>query len=93
MLDPQASQFPGEGSPRELLERLLMQINLVEVLHLRLVGIQARRLTSPEQEPKLRMEAVGVEDELRSAQAELERLGSRLRAEVIALPPSRSPGF
>lgn len=95
MLDPRASPSPDDDSTRHLLERLLVQLNLVEVLYLRLVRIQARRLAHPEQE-ELKAEAVRTEDELRIAQAELEELGVRAKGEHVratVLPPRRTPGF
>lgn len=95
MLDPRASPSPDDDSTRHLLERLLVQLNLVEVLYLRLVRIQARRLAHPEQE-ELKAEAVRTEDELRIAQADLEELGVRVKEEHVratVLPPRRTPGF
>lgn len=93
MLDPHASQPPDEGTVRERLARLLVQIQLTEVLYLRLVGIEVHRLAGPEQDARLRAESLRLERELRAAQTELERLGRGLRVENDALPPRPGPGF
>lgn len=63
------------GELRAALHRLRVQLALVEVLYLRLVALQARRLSSPESELELAQEALRLEGELASANRELERLG------------------
>ena len=84
-------EHADENSARALLEQILIQISLVEVLYLRLVGLEARRLADAELETVLQPEAERIQDELRCARAELERLGSRVRADDRA--PGRPVGF
>jgi hypothetical protein len=91
MVLPDERNSPGESdSARVLLERVLAQLQLVEVLYLRLIGLQTRRLAQPELESELLSEARKVEAELRLAQEELELLGCRGTGEP---PRSARPGF
>ena len=85
MIDPRDSERP-EGQPdsealvelRDELHRLRMQLVLVEVLYLRLVALQARRLADPELEHELAPEIVNLESELARARNELQRRGISL---------------
>lgn len=73
-MDPAGNAPELEGLRAEL-HRLRVQLALVEVLYLRLVALQSRRLACPEQEPELALEALRLEAELARANEELERLG------------------
>ena len=84
MLRPDDDERAIEIPARALLEQILIQLNLVEVLYLRLVGLQARRLAHAELETVLQPEVARIQAELRCAQAELERLGCRVRADGLA---------
>jgi len=85
MLQPHEPAAPdGNDEARGLAElraemhRLRVQLVLVEVLYLRLVALQARRLADPAQELTLAPEAARLEAELACARTELERQGSTL---------------
>ena len=73
-MDPSGDAPELESLCTEL-HRLRVQLALVEVLYLRLVALQSRRLASPEQERELAPEALRLEAELARANQELERLG------------------
>ncbi len=82
---------PELAELRARLHRMRVQLALVEVLYLRLIGLQARRTADPELETELAPEALLLEEELRTAQAELERLGCSLSWQDflgLALPRS-----
>lgn len=63
---------------RMQLDRMRIQLVLVEVLYLRLIGLQARRAADPHLEAELASEVAELEQELRAAHDELERLGCAL---------------
>lgn len=70
---------PGElGELRTELHRLRVQLALVEVLYLRLIALQARRLADPDLDHELAPEVLRLETELALARQELERLGASL---------------
>jgi len=71
-VDPELAEL------RTRLHRMRVQLSLVEVLYLRLIGLQARRAADPRLEIELTSEVLGLERELQAAQTELERLGCSL---------------
>lgn len=79
---------PAElGELRAELHRLRVQLALVEVLYLRLIALQARRLADPDLDHELAPEVLRLETELALARQELERLGSSLPGQRFRLDP------